>query len=497
MQVLELTNNREVDARALKSCIENDPALTSKLLRVVNSSLFGLTRQVSDLNQAIALLGSKPLKLLVLGFSLPAGLFAGVTTEVLAHYWRHSLTKAVAARELSQSIWHRPGDDVFIAALLQDVGLLLLVQQLGDPYVRFVEKVIVRKQDLTAMERASMGFDHTTLSARLLAMWGLPEAIVNAIAYRPSNGEVDADSSDGALATIVYLAELLARILVGGQTHWLGEILERGLVDRGMTRAELDALVDRLEEKVDQLAGVLRLPLSDGLDYRNVLVAAHGQLAQVASDAAEDILRNAADPLDRGEPVGLLSEFQAVADSVARLTRGTVAPPAIEIAPAPRSSGEEPAELGRQLAAAVAACRQSRCALSLMFVELDRAEELAATHTTGELSALQRLLETLCRNVDHEGAIALRQGTHGFALVLPDCERRAAVELGNRMIDQVGSLVPRSEGRERGVTLSVGIGTVSLPPKNFPAGELLEGARRCLYGSHASGGGVVKSIEIY
>ena len=77
MKVLELTANPEVDTHALKECIENDPALTGKILRVVNSSLFGLSREVCDLQQALALLGTKPLKLLVLGFSLPGQLFRG------------------------------------------------------------------------------------------------------------------------------------------------------------------------------------------------------------------------------------------------------------------------------------------------------------------------------------------------------------------------------------------------------------------------------------
>ena len=122
MEVLELTRNPPVDPHALKACSENDPALTTKLLRVVNSSLFGLSREVSDLNQALALLGTKPLKLLVLGFSLPPGLFAGIHGEVLQHYWRHTLTKAVAGREISEQIWNQPGDDAFIVGLLQDLA---------------------------------------------------------------------------------------------------------------------------------------------------------------------------------------------------------------------------------------------------------------------------------------------------------------------------------------------------------------------------------------
>ena len=96
MKVLELTENPQVDTRALKQCIETDPALTGKVLRVVNSSLYGLSREVSDLNQALALLGTKPLKLLVLGFSLPPGLFEDLAGDMLLNYWRHTLVKAVA-----------------------------------------------------------------------------------------------------------------------------------------------------------------------------------------------------------------------------------------------------------------------------------------------------------------------------------------------------------------------------------------------------------------
>src|ERR1041384_1888923 len=79
IEVLELTDQPRVDCRQLQRCIERDPALVSKVLRVVNSSLFGLGTPVSTLNQAVALLGIKPLKLLVLGFSLSEVMFKGET----------------------------------------------------------------------------------------------------------------------------------------------------------------------------------------------------------------------------------------------------------------------------------------------------------------------------------------------------------------------------------------------------------------------------------
>src|SRR5688500_2662687 len=82
-RVLELTSQEQIDPREIKQCIELDPALTAKILRVANSSLFGLRTEVTNLNQAIGLLGIRSLKMLVLGFSLPSELTRDVDPVVL------------------------------------------------------------------------------------------------------------------------------------------------------------------------------------------------------------------------------------------------------------------------------------------------------------------------------------------------------------------------------------------------------------------------------
>jgi len=155
-EVIELTNCPEVDARALKDCIEVDPALTAKIMRVVNSSLFGLSREVVDLNQAIALLGTAPLKLLVLGFSLPENLFCEVARQQLDWYWSTTLARAVAAREISEQLWDRPGDDAFLAGLLQDIGVLVLLGELKETYAQFLDGVIDRRDSLQRLEVKSL-----------------------------------------------------------------------------------------------------------------------------------------------------------------------------------------------------------------------------------------------------------------------------------------------------------------------------------------------------
>ena len=176
VEVLQLTNHPQVDVQQLRQCIENDPALTSRVLRVVNSSLFGLSREVSDLNKALALLGTKPLKLLVLGFSLPDNLFVGMAGDILRRYWRRTLTKAVAAREISETLWNLPGDDAFIAGLLQDVGMLVLLQEFGEPYVRFLDLAFAKAPDVGELATKAIGFDHAHLTRDCLSGGGCRES---------------------------------------------------------------------------------------------------------------------------------------------------------------------------------------------------------------------------------------------------------------------------------------------------------------------------------
>ena len=276
MRVLELTESPAVDVRAIKECIENDPALTCKVLRVVNSSLFGLSREVTDLNQAIALLGINPLKLLVLGFSLPNELFVGINGDMLRRYWHHTLIKAVAAREISQTILGMPGDEAFIAGLLQDLGALVLLQELGENFARFFDAALARSTDIGETERATLEFDHATLSARLLARWKLPRALVTAVEAGQSRERIAAlPPLERPTAQVLLLAELIASLLAENRTDLLSELLDRGREYLGLTHSQLSSLVAELAGKVDHLAEVLQLELPGGYDYQAILVEAH------------------------------------------------------------------------------------------------------------------------------------------------------------------------------------------------------------------------------
>jgi len=274
--------------------------------------------------------------------------------------------------------------------------------------------------------------------------------------------------------------------------------------------------------------------LSDGIDYCGLLRRAHEQLSDVAVSVAGDLIsqREACRAAAGGcENESLLEGLQALSEAVSQVSESGVEPVGASRAagpdwgsvppePAPAamsgagsqtattacdiggeirsvSAAVDPGLAGR-LAAAVAACRGSRCPLSLLLAEFEDVDTLMLTCGVQGVEDLRRFLESACSSLDHDPAICLPHGEAGAAVILPDCDRQRAVQLGSRLIDSVRRLASsRSRDGRPTISVSVGAATVALPPKNFPPDDLLDGAARCLYGSHASGGGVVKSIEIY
>lgn len=516
VEVIQLTNNLQVDARALKQCIERDPALTAKILRVVNSSLFGLSREVSDLNQALALLGTKPLKLLVLGFSLPEGLFADVAREQLNWYWRTTLVRAVAAREISEQLWHRSGDDAFLAGLLQDIGVLVLLDQLREPYAQFLGGVIEERGNLDAMEVKSLGFDHSTLSASLLRNWNMPELLVEAIAEkRDYQSLVQKETPAAELARVLHLAGLLAELVGQNRLHVLPELLEAGQVYCGFDNDRLHEIVPLLQEKVQQLAEVLSLELPEGGDYSQIVVEAHAKMAEITEEVAERLSR----PSDDEERASkkLLNDANQLQDAVSRFLRFPLSPPTRKssagestaprnpapstarppVAPTPLAADSTslPAAIAENLTWAVGNCRSRRIPLSLMLLELRSG---AAGDPHGQ-QLLHHALETTCHDVDVDEKRVEILAAQRWAIVLSGCDRQQTVRHAHALIRQFEETLKQyGMGDEaHACVVSVGVASVTLPPKNFPPLDLMAAAQRCLAAAQLSGTSVVKSLETF
>ena len=506
MEVLQLTGSEKVDTRALKECIERDPALVAKLLKVVNSSLFGLSGKIENLTQAIALLGIKPLKLLVLGFSLPSNLLADIDAEQLARYWRGALTRAVAARQLVESQWKAPGDDAFLVALLQDIGKLVLLQQVGKPYSRFLEQVEHEGGQLVEFERHSLGFDHRQLTVALLRRWSLPEVYATSIECKVSQENTARQYvGEVSIPQALELANRMVELVDGHRLQVLPELLEKGQQYCGVTNDDLSRLVAEIQPRVEQLAAVLQVEVGATQQYTQVLVEAHRQMSQVAAEAAgmlmltedklaEQVLQESQDlqhaihdfmatPQKKGEPSDMSEPRAHGAEEPARGPRGRTT-----------TTGADKATARRRLLEVVdqhaQECRQHRYGMSLVCVEVvaEGSVELETEATAALHSALQPLME----EYDLSSSQLIRLGASAYGMMLLNTERREAVEITQRLADLVASsnaAVP--------VHVKAGAAAIAGIPKGWEAERLVSAAENCLAAAHHAGGTAVKSIEVY
>jgi HD-like signal output (HDOD) protein len=216
-KVLNLLKDPEFDVRQVEKQLETDPALAAAILRLVNSSCFGLAQKVSSLRQAITLLGARSLRLTVLSFGLVGRLTWGAPGKVCSDYWRRALTMATTASLLSAGRDAVRPDEAYSAGLLADVGVLALAQLNTEQYVSLYQRHRHGRR-LVEAERAEFGFDHCTLGAQLLARWSLPKKLTGAVfnhhAKRPGRG---------VLALSVLAGDILADVLWEPETPRLPE----------------------------------------------------------------------------------------------------------------------------------------------------------------------------------------------------------------------------------------------------------------------------------
>lgn len=512
MELVRLAEEPSVDAKRLKECVAQDPALTCKILRVVNSSLFGLHRPVADLNQAIGLLGIKPLKLLVLGFNLPDTLFAEVAARELRWYWTNTLTRAVAARLLAEQLWKQPGDEAFIAGLLQDIGVLVLLRELGEPYARFLTGVIEEKCHLASLEQDTLGFDHIQLSAALLARWQLPQRLVDAIAMPKRHTRLARlESPPADLPQILHLAELLMQLVGQGRLNVLPELLEAGKSYRGMTKSKLATLVEGLQPQVDQLGQALSLELTNERNYEQTLLEAHRQMAALSEQIAGERTPGSAEDRMYAQLLAHSQELTGAMQDFLEHKDGKVADTSRRAQHASHESASrswmpamaEPIDsmsastLARKLGAAAIHCRDRREEMSLLIIE-PSVGEVSNSNSQVAIHQARRALGIACEAVDPDKLMLISLSDRRTAAIISNCERHAALAVAKNAIAQYAKIAGPNSDSNGSVasTMSVGVATASVVPKNFDPGRMIERAARCLSAARMCGISAVKSIEV-
>ncbi|SMP78331.1 sensor domain-containing diguanylate cyclase [Noviherbaspirillum suwonense] len=180
LRVVDLANSPDVHMRELCDTVARDPALTAKLLRVSNSAFYQSRRKPSNVREAVGLMGMRASVMIALSFTLTNAFRSQSGARLdMTLFWRRALLSALAARALGARRGLEYIDDLFTAALLQDVGVLALASMMPDEYAPVYASA--RDNDaLLEAERAAFDCGHDEAGHWLLARWKLPDYLAQA-----------------------------------------------------------------------------------------------------------------------------------------------------------------------------------------------------------------------------------------------------------------------------------------------------------------------------
>jgi len=182
--VMKLADDPNASPRAMEAIIERDPALAAKILRVANSSYYGLS-QVNAVGRAVSVLGMNAVRSLVVSIAYQQLISSRPSSACFsrAEFWLHSLATATACRIVGKLKCPVQADDLYGAGLMHDVGMLVLDRFCPQEFDSAITMAREEGVSLTEAEQKVLGFDHLQAGLLLVKRWGLSGVIADTFAY--------------------------------------------------------------------------------------------------------------------------------------------------------------------------------------------------------------------------------------------------------------------------------------------------------------------------
>ncbi len=256
LTILRVANDPNAGVADMKSAIESDPALCTSVLRCANSSAYALKFRITNIQQAIAYLGVRQIRNLAMAPSI-SKLFQN--NRVIGSYsrpglWRHMVSVGICARLLGMRLNYHNCEDLFLAGLLHDIGIVLEDQEVHDQFCQVMQTLDPRKT-LIENERQHLTFDHCQLGELVAEKWALPQAVKAAIAYHHNPAEVPSGKFDVVqyieVANVICTFKDISSIGVN-----LVQACPASIEALTLTKKEIIAVSDQLDQELSESAAM-------------------------------------------------------------------------------------------------------------------------------------------------------------------------------------------------------------------------------------------------
>ena len=286
LQVLQICRDERADCKKVADLISKDPSFVAKLLNVANSGFYGGARhKVTTVTQAVTLLGMNSIATLAFCFSLYRDLRKkGDMGFDHSRFWHRSILSSVAGRVLGKWANVASLEEIFLAALLQDLGMLVLSETLAGEYCELYNQAGVDHVRLEELEKERLETDHSEVGAWLAETWELPEVMQLAVrgSHDPERATVSED-----IRSMVFCVALSGRLA----DLWCNPDTEKTAQDLvaasqkyfDMTPQDLMTLISEVTQSIPEYSTFFQIDLGSQEDLQKVVTAVEQTILNTVS----------------------------------------------------------------------------------------------------------------------------------------------------------------------------------------------------------------------
>jgi diguanylate cyclase (GGDEF)-like protein len=454
IEILRLCEREDINISQIAKPISRDPALAAKILRVANSAFYCLRSQITTVDRAISFMGTNATLSLSLNFSFVHDLRKSRRGGFdYTAYWRRSAITAAAGQALAEWTKMMNSGELFLAGLLQDIGMLVLNEVFPKSYGKFIVSSSRQHNRLVEIENEKYGTDHGAVGAWMLELWKLPRNLMTSIAASHSP-QLLQESKGADYLAVLFLASRIAEI-------WCNPETAAATVSARQTAIDLLGMSD---EKFKMVLSRIADSLPDITRNLDINVGGEEQVKKLLDQAREALVVLNIQAQRQAHHIKTLAETDGLTSLYNRIYLESIL----------LQLFNQAAEKGRHL--------------SMIFIDIDHFKIINDSygHQTGDsiLASVASIISAGLRETD----IAARFGGDEFVCLLPETPEEGAKLLAESLRTAIASAHFEVENRRQiSVTASLGCAAYS-PQCNFgsPA-EFLKEADCCLYSAKRRG----------
>ena len=455
LQILNTVRNDEKGVREIGELIAKDPSLSAAVLKMVNSSFYGLKTKVASVPHAVGLLGEQTVKNLALSFCLVKRFKLDPKEGFeISQFWKASLIGAIATQELAADLMPDLTDEAFFVGLLQDIGIIAMIHCMPEQYELVLNESRTAGISLHSAEASILGVTHYELGASLLASWDLPEIISIPIgSHHKPNTLAAPDEKLAALTQILHLGSLfIDLILHSNKTLTLGLIEQRAVKFGFDAKLDLDRVAGEVQRQTKEIFPWFDIEAESDATYVEIIDAARGELIRHS--------RSIVAALNRQK-----QEIDQLRESVSRdsMTGLYNYRCCMEL-------------LDQEIYRA----RRYQLPLSVVMADIDHFKEVNDNH--GHLAGdmvIKQLAHLLRQSVRTSDYVA-RYGGEEFILILPETGTTGARTIAERLRQKVEQSALKYDGVTIPITVSFGITSKDREP-HCSVEKMISEADQALY----------------